>query len=217
MSVPDTSDVIIVLAGGIRVNGDLPQSVLLRVEAACKLFQEKRALKILMAGRWSLFLKQNPPTTEAEAMKQYAISLGVPHEAILKEEASNNTTSNAFHVWKQFLRPQQWHNIIVITSDYHLRRTQYIFDWLLGPEYTITYLAVPAKGSLLIRVKRWLNEKLQLFLTQRYLADIPVGGISKIEQKLQQNPGLAGHPMDFLLKRLNRNQAAFFLKLFQWL
>jgi uncharacterized SAM-binding protein YcdF (DUF218 family) len=209
------SDVIIVLAGGIRVTGALPQSVLLRIKTAHKLFQQNRASRILMAGKWSLFLKQTPPMTEAAAMAKYALSLGVPKKNLLKEEQSNNTTSNVFYIWKNFLKPNQWHKLIVVTTDSHLHRTKYIFDWLLGSDYQIEYVASPAKGDLLIRFKRWLNENLQLYLTRRFLATVPQGGVEKLAEKYRNQSTLAAHPMYLFLKRFNRNQAAFFLKLLQ--
>lgn len=205
----------IVLAGGIRVTGVLPQSVLLRVQAAQQLFERGQVDGVVMAGKWSLFLKQNPPCTEAEAMLRYALTLGMPKQVLMKEEQSYNTTSNAYWVWKLFLHDKSWQKLYVVTSDYHLARAQYIFDWLLGPNYAIEYVPTPAAGGMGVRVKRWLNERLQMFLTQQLFRPLERGDVIGFEKIIKQQSPLMAHPLYFLLKHLNHNQATVFLKLLQ--
>lgn len=163
-----TVDVIIVLAGGITDAGDVPENVKKRVQTAKKLFDQGVARYIVMSGRWSTFREKYPPIrTEAAAMKAYAEEIGIPSEAILKEEQSNNTETNILYTLKLILEPRKWKNCIVITSDFHLERTKYIFEHLTNRSYQIEY--VPAKTNFSILKWWWLYfcEIILLLLTKR--------------------------------------------------
>ncbi len=208
-------DVIVVLAGGIRANGALPEGVKLRVQVAVQLFHQQQASKMIMSGKWSLFRQTIPPFTEAEAMARYAWSLGVPEAAILKEEQSNNTTSNAFYTLEKFLKPNHWKKVIVVTSDYHLLRAKFIFDNFLGPDYQLQYVAAPAVGSLSLKFKRWINEKVQLFVAKKYLQDFFTTNDKKLAQKFKKLSELEAHPLYLFLSAVFPRNAMVFLKLFQ--
>lgn len=152
-------DVIVVLAGGLTPEGTLPQSVKDRVVVASNSYQHHRASKILMSGRWSSHWEHFPPlTTEAGLMRAYAISLGVPKKSILVEEHSQNTFENAFYVTKLFLEPNNWKKILVITSDFHIRRTSRIFSKLLGSEYSLQFLAPKTNPGLAKKIQRQIKE-----------------------------------------------------------
>lgn len=158
-------DVIVVLAGGIRDNGTLPQSVKQRVQKASDLYFQGIAPRILMSGRWSVYReKHRPIMTEAEAMARYAMHLGVPRSAILKEEQSNSTKSNAQYVYQSFLLPRRWKKLVVVTSDFHLARVRQIFSGVVGPEFEIDYEATSTNYSLIQRLTRGLKEQIAMFL-----------------------------------------------------
>jgi uncharacterized SAM-binding protein YcdF (DUF218 family) len=157
------SDVIVVLAGGITDDGMLPVVVKKRIDLAKKLFDAGLAKKILMSGRWSVYRESHlPPRTEATAMAEYAQQLGVSPSAILKEEQSNTTLKNAYFVKKLFLQPNQWRRLVVVTSDFHLPRTKYIFSTLLGAEYQIAYRAAKTNYLPLKKLYLWFFEKVNL-------------------------------------------------------
>lgn len=93
-------------------------------------------------GFWIDDLKQIPSKSEAESMKDYAITLGVPSDQVLIENDSKDAEGNADFVKVNFLEKNNWKNVIVVTSDFHFIRTRMIFDQVLGPEYQIEYVAV---------------------------------------------------------------------------
>ncbi len=156
-------DVIIVLAGGITDEGYLPDGVQKRIEKAKELFEAKYAPRVLMSGKWSTYReKHQPPTTEAEAMKKHAQILGIPQKVIFKEEYSHNTESNALNCLEHFLTPNNWKKIIVVTSDFHLPRTRYIFNRLLGHQYQIMYVPTSSNMSRLQLMIRKIKEYLSL-------------------------------------------------------
>ncbi len=154
-------DVIIVLAGGIKDNGELPENVKKRVDKAVSLYSLHHADRILMTGRWSSFRQTRlPPMTEAEAMARYAIALNIPVENILLETKSHNTVENAFFCKKFFLVPKKWRKIIIVTSDFHLPRTKQIFNDILGENYTIEYHATVTTANFFTRCKWFIYENL---------------------------------------------------------
>ena len=81
-------DVIIILGGGVEPDGTLPEIPKFRIAKGVGLFKEGVAPRIIVSGNYGFWLEKEPPRTEAEAMKEYAISLGVPGDSVLKEEMS---------------------------------------------------------------------------------------------------------------------------------
>ena len=78
-------------------------------------------------GFWLDWQKQIPSRFEAEAMKEYAISEGVPTDLILIEQESKDTLGNAYFTKVNILEPNNWKNVLVITSDFHLERTKWSY------------------------------------------------------------------------------------------
>lgn len=175
-------DVIIVLAGGIRDSGELPESVRQRIHKAKELFDNQMAQKIIMSGRWSSSRNSTPPTTEAEAMSRYAQKIGIPKEALHREENSQNTAGNAFYSTVHFLKPNNWKNVIVVTSDFHLPRAKFIFNKFLGPEYSIRYESAQTTFS----VKKWLrwqlSERIILGMTKKRFEKLQDGNHEQLQE-----------------------------------
>lgn len=157
-------DAIIVLAGGIRDDGSLPENVKRRVEIATKLLKKKKAPRLLMSGRWSALRAQNndlPFSTEASSMAAYAHSLGVPFSKILKEESSTTTFENAFCCVHSFIRPLSWKKLIIVSSDFHLPRVKSMFFRHLDSGYIVKYIASPTDFSLIRRMQLLITESIK--------------------------------------------------------
>lgn len=135
-------DVIIVLAGGVNNDGSLPDLPRSRVDCGIQHLKNREAKKLIMTGKYGFWLdwqKQIPCRSEAEAMKEYAISEGIPSDSILTEQESKDTLGNAYFTKVNILEPNNWKSVLVVTSDFHLERTKYIFDLVFGTEYSVTY------------------------------------------------------------------------------
>ncbi len=130
-----SKDVIIILAGGVNTDGSLPEQPQQRVLKGIELYRAGVAPKIIMSGKWALWLEESPAKTEAVAMKEYAVQMGVPTEDIILEEDSVDTVGNAYFTKIKILKPRGWHKVAVVTSDYHVERTRFIFEHVLGTEY----------------------------------------------------------------------------------
>lgn len=105
-----------------------------RVQLAVNLYKDKRAPYILFSGG----LGNNGKIAEAIEMKEKAISLGVPKDAILTEEISNNTTENvicSLLVLERKFLLQKIKRLIVISSPFHIQRlsltlSRYMPKWI---------------------------------------------------------------------------------------
>jgi len=74
-------------------------------------------------------------------MGDYAIKNQISQEDIILEEESRDTQGNAYFT-KQLVKKNNWKNVLVVTSDFHLLKTKFFFDFIYGPEYNIQYLEV---------------------------------------------------------------------------
>lgn len=201
-------DIIIILGGGIEADGSIPGPAKLRVEKGVELLKEGRAPRILMSAKWSFWLTMEPPRTEAEGMKEYAVELGVNPEQILKEESSKDTVSNAYFTRIEFLEPNNWKNVILVTSDYHMPRSKYIFEKVLGPDYQIECVASPS-GLSEQDFKSHVEREAKTMVTLKKFADpIPAGDLEAIKNFLYtKHPGYAKDPevsKEQLLRMLGR-------------
>ena len=85
---------IVVLGGGIDLNGQLPSYVYQRLNIAIGLYRQKPGSKIVVSGKYSFLysqLKKYPLFTEAEKMAQYLEKKGISKENIILEKKSKDT------------------------------------------------------------------------------------------------------------------------------
>ncbi len=131
-------DIIIVLGGGISKEGILPQWVEERLDHAAKLYVDQKLPKLLMSGKG----RDNFPIAEADAMKAYLVAKGLSATDILTETLSTDTLQNAFFCKTMHLDPLNLSDILVITNQFHIKRTRQIFEFVLGTDYHLSYQSV---------------------------------------------------------------------------
>lgn len=168
---------IVILGGGINKEGELSQLIKPRLKKAVEIFRKKKDNKILVCGKYSFLYPKEflPPRTEAEAMKEYLLKLGLPKENIYLESKSKDTISNAYYAKKLYFIPQKEKRVIVITSEFHLERTKFIFKKIFGPDYQIQFISVCSlfKGE---KAKKIIEkEKVLLAETKQILAKMKPG------------------------------------------
>lgn len=163
-------DAIIILAGGIKQDGTLPNQARLRIKKGAQLYKNGIAPRIIMSGAYSFLTKHTPPKTEAEAMAEYAILSGVNKKDILLEKESQDTISNAYSTKINFLKPNNWKKIIVVTSNYHKLRTEYIFKKVLGKEYN-TKIITARTGFTNKKLRNELKSERKKFNFTKYFFD----------------------------------------------
>src|SRR3989344_7306497 len=119
--------VIVVLGGGIDLQGKIPSYVYSRLDEAIGL-HKSLGCKILVSGEYSfLYDKVKPPFTEAFEMGRYLLEKGMSSSIILKEERSKDTIGNAYYSKKYIFIPQKKKERVIITFDLHGEKDKCIF------------------------------------------------------------------------------------------
>ena len=112
-------DAIVVLGCATTAQGRCSPALARRVRAGVRLWLDRRAPTLLLSGG-----AVGGRPSEAQAMAELASSLGVPPEAMLLEEDSVSTRTNA-SCSAQLLGPQA--AVLVVSDDWHLPRALVYF------------------------------------------------------------------------------------------
>jgi DUF218 domain len=134
MNIMARYDGILVPGGGVREDGTLPLWVQLRLDRAIHLADGKPILP-LSAGTTHKMPPREPngwPVLEAIAMGRYLVARGYPAEQIWPEAASFDTIGNAFFSRMIHAEPAQLRELGVVTSEFHLARTELTFRWVFS-------------------------------------------------------------------------------------
>ena len=128
-------DVIAVLGRGIYKDGSFSESAMSTVEKAVELYKDGEAPRIIFSGKHTYGLDYTPPTTEAEAMADYAKKLGLPDGAALVEKESLTTIMNWYFIKKKFLLPNNWKKVLLVSVVPMDERAKLTMDTILGEDY----------------------------------------------------------------------------------
>lgn len=111
----------IVFGAGLRRNGT-PTAILRdRVETAAQLYFDGKVEKILMSGDSSVEYYNEP-----ESMRQYALALGVPDQAIALDFAGRRTYDTCYRAKSVF----QVDSALLVTQRFHLPRALFLCNAL---------------------------------------------------------------------------------------
>ena len=158
-SVP-AERVAIVFGAGLRYDGT-PTAILRdRVETAVQLHQQGKVDKLLMSGDNS-FVDYNEP----EAMRQYALELGIPEEDIVLDYAGRRTYDTCYRANAIF----QVQSAILVTQSFHLPRALFLCNWF-GVEST----GVETDNIYFRKISRFFWNTRELFATTQAAWDVYV-------------------------------------------
>lgn len=113
--------VAIVFGAGLTRSGDASPVLRDRIRTAARLYLAGKVQKLLMTGDNST-LDYNEPA----AMREYALSLGVPDEDIVLDYAGRRTYDSCYRAREIFGVEQA----ILVTQDFHLPRALYLCNML---------------------------------------------------------------------------------------
>ncbi len=131
------SDVIVVLGAGTRDDGTPNRAQTRRTRHAIALYQRGFAPYLLCTGGYT----NNHPRTEAQTCVDLALQLGVPAEAILREDVSTTTLENAAEAQK-VMTTKGLMSAIIVTDDFHLFRSEWLFH-----AYGVSVTLSPAQAT----------------------------------------------------------------------
>ncbi len=134
--------------------------ILERTKKAVDMYYQKRTKMLLFTGgSGGITAKGKECLSEAEKMANLALSYGVPQDDILIENQSNNSFENVSYSVKLLEEKMDikiLNNIMLITSDFHLKRCYSIFlKYLPNVKYTL----VGSKNGYSDE-ENWMNSEL---------------------------------------------------------
>jgi uncharacterized SAM-binding protein YcdF (DUF218 family) len=127
---PEASDVIIVLSGD---NYDA-----VRASRAAALFRAGLAPHVVATGR---ALRSYATTTDL--MKHDLVEHGVPTAAIIPLTHHADDTREEAVAVSEFVASHGWKKILLVTSNYHTRRAEYIYERTLPPGTQLRVISAP--------------------------------------------------------------------------
>ena len=113
--------VAIIFGAGLRRDGTPTVILRDRVETGARLYLDGKVEKLLMSGDNSVEYYNEP-----EAMRQYAISLGVPDQDIVLDYAGRRTYDTCFRAKSIF----GMESALLVTQKFHLPRALFICNTL---------------------------------------------------------------------------------------
>ncbi|KAK5579812.1 hypothetical protein RB653_009499 [Dictyostelium firmibasis] len=154
---------IVVLGYSLHPDGMPTQILKERVLLACEYYSklnnaEGSNTKIILSGKGKQ--KSDPDKafgSEAEAMNEIALQNDVSPRDILIENNSSNTAENALFTLN-YLEKIGVNRLFIVTSDFHVLRTQYIFQTIFPPTFDLVF--VKAKTTLKIQESMRSSEKI---------------------------------------------------------
>jgi len=106
-----------------------------RMDVGNKVFKDKSAKYLILSGG-----KTNPLVnlSEAKAMNDYALMMGILSGAIILEQNSMDTIGNAYFT-RKIVDKIRCSDIYVVSSCYHMKRVKFIFEMCYGGNYNMFF------------------------------------------------------------------------------
>ena len=145
-------DAILVLGGGLREGGVLPPHARARFDLALAT-ESGEPIAPLSAGtshRPALLDSHGRLVYESTAGARYLVERGIPPQRIFCETTAYDTIGNAYFSRLQLTEPLAWRRLLVVTSQFHMPRTEAIFRWIYSLDtpapYRLDFAASPDDG-----------------------------------------------------------------------
>lgn len=132
---PQKADTIVVFGGGVGETGSPGKSTIERARYTVELYKQDYAKKIIFSSGYTF--RYN----DAENMRLFALSMGVPQEDIILEQKANSTYENVKFT-KVILDKNGWDTILLVSSPYNMARASLVFRKITD-KIKVVYTAVP--------------------------------------------------------------------------
>lgn len=156
------ADAAVVFGAKVFPDGRLSDALADRIRTACGLYQAGLVQRLVLSGG-----PGQGAVTEAEAMRQYALSHGVPAKDIIVDNQGLNTKATVRDTMPLF---REWHahRVLVVSHFYHLPRIKLAYERAGMEVYT-----VPARqGHFLGKLPFYMAREAAAFWSY-YLKDKP--------------------------------------------
>ncbi len=122
-----------------------------RATRGAQLFREGKAPVIVASGR-----RLRPNAGIAELMEHDLVERGVPRDKIVRFAHDADSTLEEARALARLVRERKWHNVIVVTSNFHTRRARYIFQRVF-PQGMVVHIASARDGDF--DPEHWWNKR----------------------------------------------------------
>jgi uncharacterized SAM-binding protein YcdF (DUF218 family) len=129
-AAPSNADAIIILS-----DDDFTAD---RASRAAELYHAGWAPRVIASGRWL-----RPYASIAELMEHDLELRGVPRKAIVPFAHNAPDTLEELRDLNDFVHQHNWRRVIVVTSNYHTRRTRYLARHVFSPGIAVQVIAAP--------------------------------------------------------------------------
>lgn len=177
---------IVVLGCGIDSSGVLNPDAENSVRLAMDELKRNPDYFLIMTGFVSYKATFKPSISEAQAMKDYAVSLCIPQDIIFVETESKDTLGNFYFTKLNLLVPLHAKNVIIIRGPNQSdERINYLATKVLADQYTFSIVHPDIE-----RPEQRAREEESLSLARQWLDPIKDGDMSAIYQLMRnQHPG----------------------------
>jgi uncharacterized SAM-binding protein YcdF (DUF218 family) len=121
---PAPADAIVVLGAGKLGRAILSDESMLRVIHGIELYKRGLAPIIVLSQAAD---SDGRNSSEVALRAKLAAAMGIPPDAILREETANTTHEESLHI-SAALRQRHANSILLVTDSLHMRRALYVFE-----------------------------------------------------------------------------------------
>lgn len=177
---------ILVLGCGIDAEGKLSPDATGSVQLGMNALTESQDACLIMTGDVSYKATFRPSISEAQAMKDYAVSLGVAVDKIFVETESKDTLGNLFFTKQNLIFPLGIKDITIIRGpNQSNERIQYLASKVLGQGYNFKLIE-----PITERPDEFEREQKSLAMAKRWLDEISDGDMNAIYELMRnKHPG----------------------------
>ncbi|MDH7485456.1 MAG: YdcF family protein [Anaerolineae bacterium] len=118
---PQQADAIVVLGAQVTPSGQAGSDLISRTYHGVDLYNAGWAPRLICTGGYA-----GDPLSAAAVACRFAISLGMPPEAVFVADGSMNTAGDA-RVTAELMRSQGWQSVILVSHPLHLYRARWSF------------------------------------------------------------------------------------------
>jgi len=191
MAASVKDDVLLVLGCGINSDGTLTEDALESARMASDIWSQGVTAQVIASGSVSYKANFMPPVSEAQAVKDHAVSLGVPSDRILTEAESKDTLGNAVFARLNLLDPLGLRKVRILPGPNHSQeRLEYLFRKVFGSD--IEYSFVRRERD---RPQEQAREQQSLIILKGLLDGIEDGDVRSVYRIMRQkHPGYSRNP-----------------------
>lgn len=167
--------------GPIQEDNTFSESMQARIDRAIALYKEGVARPLIFntgsvyrtrihKDGWEELLFIDANNHYVDTIINYLKSKGVVEEDFIPNRWADDTVAEVYYIAEKVLKPRAYHEIRVITNEYHMERCLAIYEKILGPEYKILPDVVKTRMDTnpenKAKVAKREKESLELFKSQ---------------------------------------------------